>query len=176
MIWPVVFFYLICRYIKIKIKEQNDFIAKAIIERKVINSQKILRLILDLNAIYTEINEYNNDFWSLYLLSIWLIFGALLIFFILFLIFRKMTIILKLIIGYGFVFLTLTFLFIIRTASSVQCEANKIYKLLNQIKVYNSLRRIRFRTRNELLNIFSRKVKVKINHLSKLVKEKNFFK
>jgi hypothetical protein len=178
MIWSVVYFYLICRYIKIKIKEQNDFIAKAIIERKVINSQKILRLIRNLNEVYTEVNEYDYDFWSLYLLSIWLIFGALLIFLSYFYFFTKMTIILKLIIGYGFVFLTLTFLFIISTASSVNYEANKIYKLLNQIMVYNSLRRIRFRTRNQFLNVLSRKVKVKINHLLihyKTCQRKKFF-
>ncbi len=42
---PLVYFYLICRFIKIKIKEQNDFIAKAIVERKVINNTKILQSI-----------------------------------------------------------------------------------------------------------------------------------
>jgi hypothetical protein len=162
--WPLVYFYLICRYIKIKIKEQNDLIAKAIVERKVINSQKILRLIRNLNAIYSEINEYNREFWSKYLLLIWFIFGFLIIFCSYFLFFAKLILILKLIIGYGFAFITLTFLFIISTASSVNYEANKIYKHLNQVIVYYGLRRIRVQTRNDLLNAYSRKIKVKINH------------
>jgi hypothetical protein len=65
--WPLVYFYLICRYIKIKIEEQNDLIAKAIVERKVIITQKMLRSNRNLNAIYSEIIENNHDFWSLYL-------------------------------------------------------------------------------------------------------------
>jgi hypothetical protein len=163
MLWPFVYFYLICRYIKIKIKQQNDFISKAIVERKPINSTKILRSIHKFNAIYSEINEYNNQFWSLYLLSIWLIFGSLIIFLSYFFFFAELTIILKVFFGYAFVLITSIFLFIISNASSVNYEANKIYKLLNQIIVYNSLRRIRYRTRNELLNAYSRKIKVKIN-------------
>jgi hypothetical protein len=163
MLWPFVYFYLICRYIKIKIKQQNDFISKAIVERKPINSTKILRSIHKFNAIYSEINEYNNQFWSLYLLSIWLIFGSLIIFLSYFFFFAELTIVLKVFFGYAFVLITSIFLFIISTASSVNYEANKIYKLLNQIMVYNSLGRIRYRTRNELLNAYSRKIKVKIN-------------
>jgi hypothetical protein len=77
LFWPVVYFYLICRYIKIKIKEQNDLIAKAIVERNVINRTKILRSIRNLDGIYTELNEYNREFWSLYLLLIWLMFGLI---------------------------------------------------------------------------------------------------
>ncbi len=80
MFWPLVYFYLTCRYIKIKIKEQNYSIAKVIDERKVIKSQKILRSIRILDAIYSELNQCSNKFWSLYLLSIWLIFSVLIIF------------------------------------------------------------------------------------------------
>ncbi len=65
---------------------------------------------------------------------------------------------------YDLVFVILIFSFIISTASSVNYEANKIYKTLNQIMVNNSLRRYGFQTRNELLNAYSRKVKVKINY------------
>ncbi len=161
--WPLVYFYLICRYIKIKIKEQNDFIAKAIVEQKVINIRKILRSIRNLNAIYLELNEYNQNFWSKYLLSIWLIFGVIINFCFSFFFFAKLTLILKFIVYYGLVFLISTFLFIISTASSVNYEANKIYKPLNKIMVYNSLRRIRFKTRNQLLNAYSRKIEVNIN-------------
>jgi hypothetical protein len=67
----------------------------------------------------------------------------------------------KLVVGYGLGFLALTFLLIISTASSVNYEANKIYKLLNQIIFYYGLRRIRVQTRNDLLNAYSRKIKVK---------------
>jgi hypothetical protein len=165
VLWPLVYFHLICRYIKIKLKEQNDFIAKAIVERKVINYQKMLRPIRKLNAIYLELNEYNRDFWSLYLLSIWVFLGSIIIFLSYFCFFGELTIILKLFVGYGFGFATLTFLFIISTASSVNYETNKIYKPLNQVMANYRLRRINIQTRNELLNYYSRKIKVKVNNL-----------
>jgi hypothetical protein len=161
MFWPLVYFYFICRYINIKIKEQNDFITRAIVGRKVINSLKISQLIRNLDRIYSELNQYNYEFWSLYLLTIWLSFGALIIFLSYFYFFSKLNIILNLFFGYGLTFVTSTFLFIISTASSVNYEANKIYKLLNHVMVYNSLRRIRAQTRNQLLNAYSRKIKVK---------------
>jgi hypothetical protein len=159
--WPLVYFHLICRYIKIKLKEQNDFIVKAIVERKVINYEKILRSIRKLNAIYSELNEYNRDFWSLYLLSIWLLLGTLIIFLSYFCFFGELTIILKLIVFYTLVFIVVTFLFIISIASSVNYETNKIYKPLNQFMANNVLRRINIQARNELLNAYSRKIKVK---------------
>jgi hypothetical protein len=51
------------------------------------------------------------------------------------------------------------------TASSVNYEANKIYKPLNQVMANYRLRRNNIQTRNELLNAYSRKIKVKINNL-----------
>jgi hypothetical protein len=165
LFWPVVYFYIICRYIKIKIKEQNDLIAKAIVERNVINSTKILRSIRNLDAIYTELNEYNREFWSLYLLLIWLMFGFVINFWTYFCFFAEINIILKSFAVYGLVTVISTFLFIINTVSSVNYEANKSYKHLNQIMVYYSLDRIRFKTRNKLLNFYSQKIKVNINQL-----------
>jgi hypothetical protein len=61
---------------------------------------------------------------------------------VLFLFFKKLNVILKLFVCYDLVFVILIFSFTISTASSVNYEANKIYKTLNQIMVYNSLRRI----------------------------------
>jgi hypothetical protein len=79
-IFQVVYFYLICRYIKIKFKESNDFI-----RQKKINNENFLRFIRDLEAKYSELNEYDRNFWSKYLLSIWLIFGAVVNFILCFL-------------------------------------------------------------------------------------------
>jgi len=165
LFWPVVYFYVICRYIKIKIKVQNDLIEKAIFERNVINSTKILRSIRNLDAIYTELNEYNREFWSLYLLLVWFIYGLLINFGTYFYFFAELNIILKAFAVYGLFIVITAFLFIISTASSVNFEANKIYKHLNQISAHYSLNRISFKTRNHLLNFYLQKIKVTINHL-----------
>jgi hypothetical protein len=79
--------------------------------------------------------------------------------------FANLTLILKPFIAYGLVLFITHILFLLTIASSVNYKANKIYKLLNQIMVYYSLRRIRVQTRNNLLNVYSRKIKVTINWL-----------
>ncbi len=61
------------------------------------------------------------------------------------------------------IFAFLAFLYLITNASSVNYEANKMYKLLNHIMVYNSSSRLRFSTRNHLMIAYSTKIKVKIN-------------
>jgi hypothetical protein len=160
-VWQMVYFYLICRYIKIKFNETNDLISNALLKRKFMKIKKVLRLIRSLDAKYCELNQLNDEFWSKFLLLIWLIFGTLTVFDLYVLIFTELNIFLRSIIFYTFIILSLLFLLIINAASSVNYSANKVYKLLNWVMVYHRLPYERFRTRNEILNIFSRKVKVK---------------
>ncbi len=87
--------------------------------------------------------------------------GTLINFSLYSLFFAQMNFINKLISGYCTVFAFLAFLFIITNAFSVNYEANKMYKLLNHIMVYNSLSRLRFSTRNDLIIGYSTKIKVK---------------
>jgi hypothetical protein len=149
-IFQVVYFYLICRYIKIKFKESNDFV-----RQKKINNENFLRFIQDLDAKYSELNEFDRNFWSKYLLSIWLIFIAFVNFILYIFLFADLDIIFKLIAGYGSALFILIFIFIISTASSVNYEANKIYKPLNHIMANQSFKRLSL----------AKKVKVNINEL-----------
>jgi hypothetical protein len=147
-VWQIFYFRLICRYVKIKFKESNDFVYQLIFRRKLIKWKIVLRIIRNLDAKYSELDEYNQEFWSKYLLSIWLIAGFFINFSLYHSFFSEMTVILKLMSGYFTAFTFQAFLFIITNASSVNYEANKMYKLLNQIMVYNSSSRLRFSTRN----------------------------
>jgi hypothetical protein len=160
-IWYIFYFRLICRYIKIKFKESNDFVSQLIFRRKLIKSKIVLRIIRNLDAKHSELDGYNQEFWSKYFLSIWLIAGTLVNFSLYNLLFSEMTIILKLMTGYGVAFAFLFFLFIITNASSVNYEANKMYQLLKHIMVYNSSSRLRFSTRNDLIIVYLTKIKVK---------------
>jgi hypothetical protein len=162
-VWQLFYFRLICRYIKIKFKESNKFVLKLIVKQKLIKWKKVLRMMRNLNSKYSELHEFNNDLWSKYLLSVWLINGSFLNFSLYSLYFGKMTLTLKLMGGYGVALGFLCFLFIITNASSVNYEANKMYKLLNHIMVYNSWSQLRFSTRNDLMIAYSTKIKVKIN-------------
>ncbi len=136
-IFQVVYFYLICHYIKVKFKESNDFI-----RQKKINNENFLRFIRDLDAKYSELNEYDSNFWSKYLLSIWLIFAALVNLALYVFLFADLNIIFKLIAGYGSVLFILIFIFIVSNASSVNYEANKIYKPLNHIMANQRYKRL----------------------------------
>ncbi len=162
-LWQLFYFRLICRYIKIKFKESNDFVSKLIVRQKLIKWKKVLKMIQNLDAKYSELDKYNQEFWSKYLLSIWLMAGAVINFSLYSLYFGKMTVTLKSIVGYFTALTFLGFLFIIINASSVNYEANKMYKLLNHIMVYNSWSQMRFSTRNHLMIAYSTKIKVK-NH------------
>jgi hypothetical protein len=129
--------------------------------RKLIKWKIVLRIIRNLDAKYSELDEYNQEFWSKYLLSIWLIAGFFINFSLYHSFFSEMTVILKLMSGYFTAFTFQAFLFIITNVSSVNYEANKMYKLLNQIMVYNSSSRLRFSTRNNSIIAYSTKIKVK---------------
>jgi hypothetical protein len=160
-VWQFFYFRLICHYIKIKFKESNDFVFQLIFRRKLIKWKIVLRVIRDLDAKYSELDDYNQEIWSKYLLSIWIISGTFINFSLNNFFFSEMTVILKLIIGYGVAFAFLFFLLIITNASSVNYEANKMYKLLNHITVYNSLSQLRFSTRNHSMIAYSTKIEVK---------------
>jgi len=161
-VWQVFCFRLICCYIKIKFKESNDFVSQLIYRRKLIKWKSVLRIIRNLDAKYSELDECNQEIWSKYLLSIWLIAGTLINFYLYSLFFAQTTVIFKLTVGYGTALAFLLFLFIITNASSVNYEANKMYKLLNHIMVYNKSSQLRFLTRNDLIIAYSTKIKVKI--------------
>jgi hypothetical protein len=152
-IFQVVYFYLICRYIKIKFKESNDFV-----QLKKINNENFLRFIQDLDAKYSELNEFNRNFWSKYLLSVWVISVALVNFVLYAFLFADSDIVFKFILSYASAVVILIFILIISTASSVNHEANKIYKPLNHIMANQSFKRLSL----------AKKVKVNINELINL--------
>jgi hypothetical protein len=162
IVWQLFYFRLICRFIKIKLKESNDFVSQLIFRRKLIKWEQILIIIRNLDAKYSELDECNQEIWSKYLLSIWLIVGTLINFHLYPLFFTEMTVTQKLISGYRATFTFLGFLYLITNASSVNYEANKMYELLNHIMVYNSSSHLRFSTRNNLMFAYSTKIKVKI--------------
>jgi hypothetical protein len=160
-VWQVVYFYLICRYLKIKLKKSNELISQTLKKSQKTSLLSIERVINSLDSSYVEIDDYNSNFWSKYLLTIWLILGSGIVTCLYCLLFVK-DVISKLIIGYAFVVWLLIFLLIINTASSVNYEAKKSYKLLHKFMATVRSGSVRYRTRNALLNVQSRKIKVKI--------------
>jgi hypothetical protein len=117
-----------------------------------------LGFIRDLDAKYSELNEFDRNFWSKYLLSTWLTFVALLNFILYISLFADLNIFFKLVAGYASALLILIFIFIISTASSVNNEASQIYKPLNHIMAIQSFKRLGLKEKikvniNELINL-----------------------
>ena len=143
----LIYFYIICYYLRIKIRALNDSL-----ERR----RNAFIILFNYHKLYKEIQDYNENFWSMFLLCIWLLLGALFIVTIFMSIFVSFNFIVKLIIIYGCSLYGLIFFFIIFTASSVQFEVKKSYKLLNKLYL-----NILF---NELNNrIIHLKIKVRIS-------------
>jgi hypothetical protein len=109
-------------------------------------NSKIKNILESLNSIAREINTYNNDFWSKYLI-IFLILILFVLDLVLFeSIFGKMNLFFRMILFYGS-FSTFSILMIfINTASSVSFEANKSYLLLNKLFIrFNKQVRMRIK-------------------------------
>jgi hypothetical protein len=102
------------------------------------SNHRMKNILISFNSIISEINIYNNDLWSKYLLIILLLVIIVLDLALLQSIFGKMSFFFKIIWFYGscLAFFLLTIL--INTASSVSFEANKSYKLLNKLFITNN--------------------------------------
>ena len=105
------------------------------------------------------------SFWSKYLLSIWLILGSVITNCLYFMLFIEMNIILKYLIGYFVILIIISFLFIINTVSSVNYEANKSYKLLNSIMVFNIRNHRKIMDKKYKILLFFKSFKVFVNYI-----------
>lgn len=72
----VVAFYLICRYLKIKIYHLQPQIHR-LCETK--NFGHINDMLHRIDALFAEIDEYNDTYFSKFLLSFWLFFGSVIV-------------------------------------------------------------------------------------------------
>ena len=134
--WQMLYFYILCRYIVIKLNELNNKLSNNITKHLRTNSRYLRNTLFLLNSIYSEINEYNESFWSKYLLSIWLLLGSVITICLYVIFFTEINTFAKYLIGYFVIIIIITFLLIINTVSSVNYEANKSYKLLNSYMVF----------------------------------------
>jgi len=155
-LWQITYFYIICNYIKIKLREQNDNILVLIKRKTKIRNNSIAKVIRSISCLYSEINDYNISYWSKYLLSIWLIFVIIINTFLYLTIFGKMITIIRVVFIYISFLFIMGFLFIINTASSVNYEANKSYKLLNQLMSSNSKLSVKVHSLSNLNEFYSR--------------------
>ena len=68
-LWHLIYFYILCYYMKIKIQSLNENLRK----------QNINEILNKFHSLHKQIQEYNENFWSKYLLCIWLLMGGIVI-------------------------------------------------------------------------------------------------
>jgi hypothetical protein len=127
------YFYIICLYLKLKLRNANNSITKNFEEKYKITNYRMKNILISLNSIILEINTYNSDLWSKYLMIVLML--VIIVFDILFFqsIFGKMSFFFKMIFFYASCLEFLLLIILINTASTVSFEANKSYKLLNKL-------------------------------------------
>ena len=134
IVYQFIYFYIMCLYLKIKIKSMNERLIEMKRRKRFIRIRETLQ---SFDSLYKEINEYNTTFWSKFLLSFWMALG----FQVSTLLYMCLSPSAPIIIRVTFFYLFLTFasglIFIISTAASVNSCANKAYKILNSLIVSN---------------------------------------
>jgi hypothetical protein len=140
MVYQAIYFYIICVYLKIKIKSYNNYMLTLVNNKKENNSSKITSLIESLYSIYSEINSYNNNYWAKF--WFWFYFlNIVLICILLFpIIYVKLNFILNLLFIYTIITLIFIILFFINTASMICYEVNKSYKYLNSTSIKSNFK------------------------------------
>jgi hypothetical protein len=135
------YFYIICLYLKLKLRNANNSIRNSF-EKKYKMTNYKMNILNSLNSIISEINTYNNDFWSKYLMIVLMLVLIILDFVLFEAIFGKMSLFFKIILFCGSCLIFLLLIILINTASSVAFETNKSYKLLNKLFIINNKKNI----------------------------------
>jgi hypothetical protein len=131
--YQMTYFYIICLYLKLKLRNANNSITKSFDNKYKMTYYRMKNILNSLDSIISEINIYNNDIWSKYLM-IFLVSVIITLDLILFeSIFGEMNLFFKIVFFYGSSNFSLLLIALINTSSSVSFEANKSYKLLNKL-------------------------------------------
>jgi len=157
--WHLTYFYLMCLYLKLKIRNINDKVQQHIIRRN-FGNLNIDHIIQSLTSIHVEISDYNKRYWSKFsviLLVLLITFMNTVLFLI---IFKEMNIIVKIFMFYAFILSFIIITFYLNTASTVSYEAIQSYKLLNKLSIAC--------TANKRVNL-SKRVKVNVYYNNRLL-------
>jgi hypothetical protein len=128
ILYQMVYFYLICYYITIKTKDCNNKIKNYIKSRIALNDKRAKHLMTELNSIYSEIDDYNQNYWSNYLFWVWILFATVINTFLYSGIFSNANFIIRFILIFGSKVFIFTLFLIINSASSVNLEVNRSYQ------------------------------------------------
>jgi len=131
MISQLIYFYITCFYLKSKIRSINNKIIRITTNKKQIIRPKISEILKSFDSIYAEIYEYNNNYWSKFLFVVWILLVIIISSVLYLTTYTSFNLVIRLTFIYGLILFTSWLFMIINTASSVNLETIKSYKLLN---------------------------------------------
>jgi len=137
IVYQILYFYLICYYLKIKLINENSRIKNLIHSRCRINNSKIKQILNSLNSIHSEIDEFNANHWNKFLFWILILVITTIDFTIFTVLFGRINIFLKLVGLYSVLTFISLLVFLLNIASSISYEANNSYKLLIKLFALN---------------------------------------
>jgi hypothetical protein len=139
MLTQTVYFYIICYYLRLKLRNINNEI-EIKISRNTGRSefQAFVKYVMrSLSSIHTEITEYNDNYWSTFMFWFTFVFNININSLLYKSIYGINNAYLVLTIRYFAILCTFILLVLFFTASSVCIEVNRSYKLLNKLYVSN---------------------------------------
>ncbi len=64
------YFYIICLYLKLKLRNANNSIRNSFEKKYKMTNHRMKNILIRLGSINSEINTYNSEFWSKYLMIV----------------------------------------------------------------------------------------------------------
>lgn len=130
ILWQLIYFYLITFYLKSKLKAVNQTL-RGFTKSQVKRPISFSKVCADLSAIYTEIHEYDNIYWSKFLAFVWMSCATILSTLSFFIIFGEMLLIIRIFCLYFDLFFVAMLILVVSNCATVYLEVNKSYKELN---------------------------------------------
>ncbi len=95
------YFYIICLYLKLKLRNANYSIKESFEKKFKMTNHRMKNILKTLDSIIFEINTYNNDFWSKYLMFVLMLVIIVFYIFLFHSLFGKMSLFFKIILFYA---------------------------------------------------------------------------
>lgn len=135
--YQMAYFHIICYYLHLKLKRINKEMKERISsiklkKLKIFVDKRSIDMLQNFHALYSEISTYNNQFWSKFIVLVYLIFTIILSTLLYSICFAPMHLIVKVAFIYAFAVLLSIFLVLFISATLIDIQVNETYKLLNQ--------------------------------------------
>ena len=136
LLYQFLIFFVLNSYLKMRINRLNEILIEM---QKKKRFKRIRETLHSFNSLYSEINDFNTNYWSKFFAFFWLFFGSDVILLLFTIIFVPLPLTLLLIFSYAWIIYASGFLSLIFTASSLNSCANSTYKLINSLNISYSM-------------------------------------